>query len=148
MHSYTRYSTHAIENIYVNISIYSYKSMNTQREKQRENNKQENMCSGVFIHGLTYMYTIVCIHTDTLAHTNTCIYIHKKNFCRRQRSSQTINSNGGARGVMVIVVGKWTRRYEFKSWTRLIAFHIALTPLGKVWIQLFSLQLWVNSRAD
>ena len=43
---------------------------------------------------------------------------------------------------------KWTRRPEFKSWTRLIAFHIALIPLGKVWIQLFFLQLWVNSRAD
>ena len=43
---------------------------------------------------------------------------------------------------------KWTRRHEFKSWTRLIAFHIALIPLGKVWIQLFSLQLWVNSRVD
>ena len=43
---------------------------------------------------------------------------------------------------------KWTRRHEFKSWTRLIAFHIALIPLGKVWIQLFSLQLWVNSRTD
>ena len=43
---------------------------------------------------------------------------------------------------------KWTRRHEFKSWTRLIAFHIALIPLRKVWIQLFSLQLWVNSRAD
>ena len=43
---------------------------------------------------------------------------------------------------------KWTRRHEFKSWTRLIAFHIALIPLGNVWIQLFSLQLWVNSRTD
>ena len=43
---------------------------------------------------------------------------------------------------------KWTRRHEFKSWTRLIVFHIALIPLGKVWIQLFSLQLWVNSRTD
>ena len=43
---------------------------------------------------------------------------------------------------------KWTRRHEFKSWTRLIAFLITLIPLGKVWIQLFSLQLWVNSRAD
>ena len=42
----------------------------------------------------------------------------------------------------------WTLRYEFNSWTRLIAFHIALIPLGKVWIQLFSLQLWVNSRTD
>ena len=37
----------------------------------------------------------------------------------------------------------WTRRHEFKSWTWLIAFHIALIPLGKVWIQ-----LWVNSRTD
>ena len=26
-----------------------------------------------------------------------------------------------------------------KTWTRLIAFHIALIPLEKVWIQLFSL---------
>ena len=43
---------------------------------------------------------------------------------------------------------KRTRRHEFKSWTKLIAFHIALIPLGKVWFQLFSLQLWVNSRAD
>ena len=43
---------------------------------------------------------------------------------------------------------KWTRRHEFKSWTRLIAFHIALILLGKVWIQLFSLQLWINSRTD
>ena len=43
---------------------------------------------------------------------------------------------------------KWTRRHEFKSWTRLIVFHIALIPLGKVWIQLFSFQLWVNSRTD
>ena len=42
----------------------------------------------------------------------------------------------------------WTRRHDFKSWTRLIAFLIALIPLGKIWIQLFSLQLWVNSRTD
>ena len=52
---------------------------------------------------------------------------------------------GTTRGVMVIVVGNG---HEFKSWTRLIAFHIALIPLGKVWILLFSLQLWLNSRAD
>ena len=43
---------------------------------------------------------------------------------------------------------KWTRRDEFKSRTRMIAFHIALIPLGKVWIQLFSLHVWVNSRRD
>ena len=39
---------------------------------------------------------------------------------------------GGACGVKVIVVGEWTRRHEFKPWTRLIAFHIALIPLGNV----------------
>ena len=43
---------------------------------------------------------------------------------------------------------KWTRRLEFKSWTRMIAFHIVVIPLGKVWFQLFCLQLWVNSRTD
>ena len=43
---------------------------------------------------------------------------------------------------------KWTRLHEVKSRTRLIAFRIALIPLGKVWIQLFSLQLWVNNRTD
>ena len=37
---------------------------------------------------------------------------------------------------------KWTRRHEFKSWTWLIAFLIALILFGKVWIPLFSLQLW------
>ena len=31
---------------------------------------------------------------------------------------------------------------------RLFGFHIALIPLEKVWIQLFSLQLWVNSRTN
>ena len=43
---------------------------------------------------------------------------------------------------------KWTRRHEFISWPRLVAFLVALIPLRKVWIQLFSLQLWVNSRTD
>ena len=44
---------------------------------------------------------------------------------------------------------KWTRWHEFKSWTRLIAFHITLiNPWKKEWIQLFSFPLWVNSRAD
>ena len=43
---------------------------------------------------------------------------------------------------------KWTRRHGFKPWMRLIAFHIALICLGKLWTQLFSLQLWVNSSAN
>ena len=43
---------------------------------------------------------------------------------------------------------KWTQLPEFKLWTRLFAFHIALIRLVKVLIQLFSLQIWVNCRAD
>ena len=39
---------------------------------------------------------------------------------------------GGARGVMVIVIGNEHGDTSFKSWTRLNAFHIALIPLGKV----------------
>ena len=31
---------------------------------------------------------------------------------------------------------------------KFIEFHKALIPLGKLWIQLFSLQLWVNSSTD
>ena len=61
--------------------------------------------------------------------------------------NETVYHHHVSRGVVVIVVGNG-RRHEFKSWTRLIAFHIALIPLGKGWIQLFSLQLWVNSRTD
>ena len=41
---------------------------------------------------------------------------------------------------------KWTQRHEFKSWTSLTAFHIAQITLGKVRMQSFSLQLWVNSK--
>ena len=36
--------------------------------------------------------------------------------------------NGGTRGVMI------NRLLEFKFWTRLFSFHIALMPLRKVWI--------------
>ena len=77
--------------------------------------------------------SIVCVHMYVYVHV--CVYDREKKW-------------GGARGVMVIVVGEGTRRHEFKSWTRLIAFHVALISLGKVWIQWLSLQLWVNSRAD
>ena len=38
---------------------------------------------------------------------------------------------------------KWTRRLEFKSRTRLSAFHIAQIPLRKVWIQLFSFLIFI-----
>ena len=48
--------------------------------------------------------------------------------------------------VVVIVAG--IGHSDTSSNPGLITFHMALIPLGKVWIQLFSLQLWVNSRAD
>ena len=43
---------------------------------------------------------------------------------------------------------KWTQSPEFKSWTRLLAFHITLTFLGKICNQLSSLQLRIKSRID
>ena len=43
---------------------------------------------------------------------------------------------------------KWTWWPNFKSWTRLFAFHVTLIFLGKVWIKLFSLHLWEKRRAD
>ena len=44
---------------------------------------------------------------------------------------------GSARGVMVIVAGNGHDDTSSNSLTRLIAFHIALIPLEKLWIQLF-----------
>ena len=43
---------------------------------------------------------------------------------------------------------KWIQQTRIKCWMRLFAFHIGLIPLRKVWIQLFSLQLGINSWAD
>ena len=46
----------------------------------------------------------------------------------------------------------WLSSLEMDTVTRVQILdeteYIALIPLGKVLIQLFSLQLWVNSRAD
>ena len=49
------------------------------------------------------------------------------------------------RGVTVIVEGNGLGN-EFKSLIRIFAFYIALITLGK--IQLFNLQIWMNSRTD
>ena len=50
---------------------------------------------------------------------------------------------GGAHGVMEMDTAT-----QVQIPTRQNTFHIALIPLGKIWIQLFSLQLWINSTAD
>ena len=86
----------------------------------------------IYIYICVYVYACVCMCVCA-ADSLVSIFYLKKRSCPR--------CNGYRRR-------KWTRRHEFKSWTRLIAFHIALIPLGKVWIQLFSFQLWVNSRTD
>ena len=70
----------------------------------------------------------------------------KKTTSEWSKKEETVSEVGGASGVMVIVSG--IGHGDTSSNPRLIAFHIALISLGKVWIQLFSLQLWVNSRAD
>ena len=36
----------------------------------------------------------------------------------------------------------WIRQIQFKSWKPLVAFHVALIPLGKVWIQLSTSSYW------
>ena len=43
---------------------------------------------------------------------------------------------------------KWIWRTEFKSWINLFVFHKGLILMAKVCIRHFSLQQWVNSRAD
>ena len=79
----------------------------------------------------------------------TCVYALKYDYvslnCHYSKNVWCINFFC-ARGVMVIVAG--IGHGNTSSNPGLIAFHIALIPLGKVWIQWFSLQLWVNSRAD
>ena len=62
----------------------------------------------------------------TMADRNRCRESQKKSVCQHALIWRWCN--GYRRR-------KWTRRHEFKSWTTLIAFHIALIPLGKVWIQ-------------
>ena len=79
---------------------------------------------------LSQLLQCVCICMHIYIYIYIYIYIRRCPWCKGYRHR------------------KWTRRHEFKSWTRLIAFHIALIPFGKVWIQLISFQLWVNSRAD
>ena len=53
----------------------------------------------------------------------------------------------GAGGVMLIVENRHSNTSSNPGWGWL-HFNKALILLGKVWIHLFSLQLWVNSRAE
>ena len=90
----------------------------------------------IYIYIYVYIYIYICIHINIYVYID--IYIHIYIYTHMYWCPWCNSYHRR----------KWTQRHAFKSWTRLIAFPIALIPLGKVWIQLFSLQLWVNSRAD
>ena len=68
------------------------------------------------------------LNTDLLP-TNICVEMECATGVHVTRNGRYVNGclwcNGYRRR-------KWTRPHEFKSWTRLISFHIALIPLGKV----------------
>ena len=63
----------------------------------------------IFIYIYIYIYIYFCA----------CVNVYIKHFW------------GGVRGVMVIVVGNGHGDSSSKSWTTMIAFHIALMPWGK-----------------
>ena len=64
--------------------------------------------------------------THTFLHTHTHTHTHCNGYCHRKR----------------------TQRLKYKFWARMVAFHIVLIHLEKVWIQLYSLLLWVNNWAN
>ena len=85
------------------------------------------MCVANYFKSYMHIYIFTCIHT------NIYIYMQLKMYARICNGYPS---------------WKWTQPHEFKSRTRLIAFHIAVILLGKVKIQLFFPRLWVNGRAD
>ena len=72
--------------------------------------------------------------------------MHFRWYQKRLLPMTNMKTFGGARGVMVFIVGNGHSETSSNPGTRLMAIHIALIPLGKVLIQLLSHQLWVNIR--
>ena len=83
------------------------------------------MC-GIYIYIYIYIYICVCVCVCVWV----CVY------------------NGGIRDVMVTVVENGHCDPSSNTRWGCFHFHITLIPSGKVWIQLFSLQIWVSSRTD
>ena len=81
----------------------------------------------------------ICIKMDLALNNLQGLICHKT-----QRNKQTNKKSW----CNVYHCKKWIWWHEFKSWMILFAFHIVPIPAGKVWIQLFFLLLWPNSRAD
>ena len=119
-----------------------------------------NMCTYVKMYASIFANILIYVRASNTTYTNTETFkitqytqkIEQKTNVQYSNTTYDINERTKHFFIIVWCNGyrhrKWTRWHEFKSWTRLIAFHIAIIPLGKVWLQLFSLQLWVNSRAE
>ena len=125
MYNDIRTYIHTHTHTYTHIYIYIYK------------------CIHVYIH----IYAYIFIHMYTYTHTHTYIYIYIYTHAHTYIYTYTY--------IYIYIYiyrylwrNDYRRRHEFKSCTSLYVFQIALIPLGKVEIQLFSFQLLVNSRAD
>ena len=136
-----RWKSHYRKNVY--LSSYVEKPFNSKVIKsfvpELRNRKSFFLCFGIPMLSIHEVWTFYVRFTYPYHGYGTCMYVFL--LAIKYSTWKCAWCNGYRRR-------KWTRWHEFKSWTRLIAFHIALISLGKVWIQLFSLQLWVNSRAD
>ena len=103
------------------------------------------VCVYIYIYIYIYMCVCVCVYIYIYICVCVCVYIYIY-ICACVYICMYVCMY--IRLEALVVYGydfrKWTESYQFKSWTRMIAFHIALISLGKVRIQLFYLQLWVN----
>ena len=87
-----------------------------------------------------WWWWLVCLKTEQTS-LNKLITVSKLCILDTRNKVNVPRWNGYCRGIR-------TGRPKFKSWTRLLAFRLLLIPFRKSLTQLFSLQLWVNSRAD
>ena len=145
-HVHTNTETYAYTKTYKHTHTYIHKYIHrhshwyTDSYTHRNTLKHTHIYKHAHIHRHIEKQSHIHRHTHKQTHINKYAHIHKH--IQKQTHIHRYTWCNGYR------CRKWTRWHEFKSWKKLIAFHIALIPLGKVWIQLFSLQLWVNSRAD
>ena len=102
-------------------------------------NLRKYVQSPISIYIYIYIYTYLW---STHNHTHVHICIHTYSYISTVMYKYTYKCTHRCPWCSGYRRWKWTRRHEFKSRTRLIAFHIALIPLGKLWIQLFSFQCY------
>ena len=87
-------------------------------------------------------FDLECNSNDNDSSSNFCTY-----FLRTAKKTY-LKMSGSARGVMVIVIGNGHGYMSSNPGQGLIAFHIALIPLGRYESNYSPSRYWVNSRAD